>query len=92
MDDFEVKQVLSTGADPDVLAFDAPLERLYVATESGIVSIFQVDGRRLRKLDDLMVAPNAHTVSVDPGTHEVYLPLKNVGGRPVLRIMKPGGG
>ncbi len=92
MDDFEVKQVLSTGADPDVLAFDAPLERLYVATESGIVSVFQVDGRRLRKLDDLMVAPNAHTVSVDPGTHEVYLPLKNVGGRPVLRIMKPGGG
>jgi DNA-binding beta-propeller fold protein YncE len=89
MDDFEVTQVLSTGADPDVLAFDAPLERLYVATESGIVSIFQLDGRTLRKLEDLQVAPNAHTVSVDPGTHEVYLPLKSVDGRPALRIMKP---
>ena len=89
MDDFEVKQVLSTGDDPDVLAFDAALERLYVATESGIVSIFQLDGRTLRKLDDLMVAPNAHTVSVDSATHEVYLPLKNVDGHPVLRIMKP---
>ena len=92
MDDFEVRQVLSTGDDPDVLAFDAALERLYVATESGIVSIFQLDGRTLRKLDDLMVAPNAHTVSVDPVTHEVYLPLKNVDGHPVLRIMKPPGG
>ena len=89
MDDFEVKQVLSTGNDPDVLAFDATLERLYVATESGIVSIFGLDGRALRKLDDLRVAPNAHTVSVDSVSHEVYLPLKNVDGRPVLRIMKP---
>jgi DNA-binding beta-propeller fold protein YncE len=89
MEDFEVKQVLSTGDDPDVLAFDAALERLYVATESGIVSIFQLDGRALRKLDDLLVAPNAHTVSVDSVTHEVYLPLKNVAGHPVLRVMKP---
>jgi DNA-binding beta-propeller fold protein YncE len=89
MDNFEVKQVLATGEDPDVLAFDSALERLYVATESGIVSIFQLDGRALRKLQDLLVAPNAHTVSVDSGTHEVYLPLKNVEGHPVLRIMRP---
>jgi len=89
MDDFEVKQVFSTGEAPDVLAFDTALERLYVATESGIVSIFQLDGRALRKLEDLRVAPNSHTVSVDSVTHEVYLPLKNVDGRPVLRIMKP---
>jgi DNA-binding beta-propeller fold protein YncE len=92
MDDFEVKQVLSTGEDPDVLALDTALDRLYVATESGIVSIFQLDGRTLRKLDDLRVESNAHTVSVDSGTHEVYLPLKSVDGRPVLRIMKPGAG
>src|SRR5206468_1037452 len=92
MDGFQVKQVLTTGDDPDVLAFDSALERLYVATESGIVSIFQLEGRALRKLDDLMVAPNAHTVSVDSATHEVYLPLKNVDGHPVLRIMRPPAG
>ena len=33
-----------------------------------------------------VVAPHAHTVSVDPRTHRVYLPLENAGGRPVLRI------
>jgi DNA-binding beta-propeller fold protein YncE len=89
MGTFDVKQVFSTGQGPDVLALDTGLERLYVATESGIVSIFQLHGRTLEKLQDLSVAPNAHTISVDSDTHEVYLPLKSVGGRPVLRIMKP---
>lgn len=86
---FEVKQVLSTGDGPDVLAFDTGLHRLYVATESDVVSVFQLRDRTLEKLEDLRVAPNAHSVSVDSETHEVYLPLKSVGGRPVLRIMKP---
>src|SRR2546425_12053817 len=89
METFGVKQVLSTGEGPDVLALDTGLERLYVATESGIVSIFQLHGRTLEKLQDLSVAPNAHTISVDSNTHEVYLPLKSVEGHPVLRIMKP---
>jgi len=89
METFDVKQVLTTGEGPDVLALDTGLERLYVATESGIVSIFQLHGRTLEKLQDLSVAPNAHTISVDSSTHEVYLPLKSVEGHPVLRIMKP---
>jgi DNA-binding beta-propeller fold protein YncE len=86
---FEVKQVLKTGEGPDVLAFDPGLQRLYVATESDIVSVFQLNGRTLQKLEDLRVAPNAHTISVNPETHEVYLPLENVNGHPVLHIMKP---
>jgi DNA-binding beta-propeller fold protein YncE len=89
METFQVKQVLPTGEGPDVLALDTGLERLYVATESGIVSIFQLHGRTLEKVEDLSVAPNAHTVSVDSSTHEVYLPLKSVEGHPALRIMKP---
>ena len=89
METFEVKQILSTGEGPDVLAFDTGLERLYVATESGIVSIFQLHQKMLERVEDLPVAPNAHTISVDSRTHEVYLPLKSVKGRPVLRIMKP---
>lgn len=91
MESFAVTQVLPTGEGPDVLALDVGLERLYVATESGIVSIFQLRGRTLEKMQDLSVAPNAHTISVNPRTHEVYLPLKSVGGHPMLRIMKPPG-
>jgi hypothetical protein len=33
-------------------------------------------------------AAHAHTVAVDR-THRVYLPLENVDGRPVLRILTP---
>jgi hypothetical protein len=33
--------------------------------------------------------PYAHTVFVDPKTHLVYLPLQNVDGHPLLRIMRP---
>ena len=89
LNSFEVKQVFNTGNGPDVIAFDTELERLYVGTESGTVSIFQLRGQTLEKMDDLFVAPGAHTVSVDSQTHEVYLSLKNVKGHPILRIMKP---
>jgi len=34
-------------------------------------------------------APKAHSVAVDPVTHRVYLPLANVSGHPVLRVLVP---
>ena len=89
--DLQTMRVRSThrvGDDPDVLAWDPGWRRLYVASESGTLSTFQVDGAQLRSLGD-MHAPHAHTVSVDPRTHQVYLPLENIDGRPVLRIMAP---
>ncbi len=78
------------GDDPDVLAFDPGLKRLYVSAESGTVTIFQYDNRKLILLGSLNM-PRAHTVAVDPQTHLVYFPLENINGRPVLRIMRPDG-
>jgi len=77
------------GEEPDVLALDEGLGRLYVAAESGIVSIFQENGRTLQGIGRVFVADEAHTVAVDPVTHRVYFALQNVGGRPVIRIMTP---
>ena len=76
------------GDDPDVLAFDPGLERLYVASESGTVVIFHLSGKRLKRIGTLRM-PHAHTVSVDPSTHLVYFPLQNIDGHPLLRIMEP---
>lgn len=76
------------GDDPDVLAFDPGLGRLYVACESGVVSVFDARDGVLEAVGEYR-APHAHSVAVDPATHRVYLPLENVGGRPVLRIMRP---
>ncbi|TCK75900.1 YncE family protein [Acidipila rosea] len=78
------------GDDPDVLAFDSGLKRLYVSAESGTVTIFQYGGRKLTLLGSLNM-PHAHTVAVDPETHLVYFPLQDINGHPVLRIMRPAG-
>ena len=84
----EQEDVLPIGSDPDVLAYDRNLNLLYVACESGVVSIFKC-GAKLTKLGDQSAGPNCHTVSVDSETHKVYFPLKNVNGAPLLRIMIP---
>lgn len=80
---------LTVGADPDVLAFDIELRRLYVSAESGVISVFDERERSLQKIGEGFLAANAHSVSVDPATHRVYFPLRNVAGKPVLRIAVP---
>jgi DNA-binding beta-propeller fold protein YncE len=77
------------GDDPDVLAFDPGLARLYVAAESGVVTVFRERGRSLQQLGRAELDPHAHSVAVDQKTHLVYFPLEDVDGRPVLRIMRP---
>lgn len=89
--DLKTMKMLSTyevGDDPDVLAFDPGLKRLYVSAESGTVAIFQYGNRKLTLLGSLNM-PHAHTVAVDPETHLVYFPLQDINGHPVLRIMRP---
>ena len=90
--DLRTMKVLSThqvGDDPDVLAWDAAWRRLYVASESGVVSTFVVDHKALQPIGEVR-APHAHSVAVDPQTHRVYFPLENIEGRPLLRVMVPG--
>ncbi len=81
-----VTSVQTVGADPDVLAFDPGVHRLYVAAESGVVSAFDEQGRTVRKIAEGFVATEAHVIAVDPRTHRLYLPLEDVGGKPVLRV------
>jgi len=83
---FRVRSVQSVGNAPDVLAFDQQRHLLYVASESGVISLFEEQGQNVRKVGDQFIAPEAHTVAVDQQTHRVYLPLENLGGKPVLRI------
>lgn len=89
MVDLQSMHVLSTqpvGAGPDLMALDSGWHYLYVASESGVVSVFDEQARTLRKLGEGYVAVGAHTIAVDPVTHYIYLPLQNVGGSSILRI------
>ena len=84
----QLREVLPIGSDPDVLAFDHMLGRLYVAAESGVVAVFEERDGSLVQLGWYR-APKAHSVAVDPATHRVYLPLADVSGHPVLRVLAP---
>jgi DNA-binding beta-propeller fold protein YncE len=83
----QVKAVASVGQDVDVLDVDPATHKLVVASESGIVSIFDVTGGNLKKQAEGFFAPNAHVVGIDPSTHLLYFPLQDVKGRPALRVV-----
>jgi DNA-binding beta-propeller fold protein YncE len=72
-------------AKPDLVILDHPLHILFVACSGG-VSVFDESGGSLRKLGDYILGKGTHTLAVDETTQDVYLPLTDVGGRPVLRI------
>lgn len=81
----------STGSGPDVLAIDPGLGWIYVAAESGDLTVFDLGRPGLELVDREHVADHAHSVAVDPVTHHVFFPLlSGPNGTPVLRIMRPG--
>jgi len=90
--DLESKKAMITlpvGADPDVLALDSALRRVYVSSESGVITILEERDRGLEKIAEDFFAPNAHSVAVDSSSHHVFFPLQNLNGNPVLRIAVP---
>jgi YVTN family beta-propeller protein len=90
--DLQTKRIIASfdvGKDPDVLAFDPGLHRVYVAGEAGVVSIFNAPVGQVSKIAEGFLGPHAHVVAVDPTTHQAYFPLMNLSGRSVLRITRP---
>ncbi len=73
---------------PDVLALDEGLKRLYLACEEGAIEVFAVTRNGLTHLGTVR-RPNAHSVAVNQKTHCVYVPLKDVGGRPMMWVLEP---
>lgn len=83
--------LVRVGAEPDVLAVDPVDGRLYVAAESGIVTVLATRPT-VHVLAQAHLAESAHSVAVDPRTRRVVFPLQDVRGHPVLRVMQPVGG
>jgi DNA-binding beta-propeller fold protein YncE len=78
------------GEDPDVLAYDASAHRLYVAAESGIVTILDRRDHRLAVAGSGHLANGAHVVAVDPHTQRSYYPVPSgSNGHPALLEREP---
>ncbi len=81
---------LPVGHDPDVLAIDPVARRLYVAGESGALSTFDITAAVAPiPLGDTFVGPDAHSVAIDPSSHRLYLPLADIDGQSVMRVLAP---
>src|SRR5258706_2404253 len=82
-----------TGAGADVLSIDATRGWLYVAAESGDLTIWDITKPGTALVGHDQPDGNSHTVAADPATHRVFFPLpQGTGSTPVLRIMRPSGG
>jgi hypothetical protein len=82
----------ATGDGPDVLSIDPGLGWLYVAAESGDLTVFDINRKGVTLVGHDKPGDNAHSVAVDPVTHRVFFPLMaGPKGTPILRIMRPTG-
>jgi DNA-binding beta-propeller fold protein YncE len=78
------------GETPDVLAYDPGARRVYVAAESGWVSVFDHDHGHLTARGSAHLADGAHTLTLDPATHHTYFPIpKGANRSPVLWEFEP---
>ena len=86
--DLDSGRVIGTdrvGNDPDVLAYDVGAHRLFVASESGWVTILDTHGRKPVITGSDHLGDGAHVVAVDPTTGHTFYPLPTgPGGHPTL--------
>lgn len=91
--DLEAKRIMGSrpiAHDPDVLAMDPDMKRLYIASESGNLSTLDVTNPDVPvSLGDIFVGEDAHAVAVDPSSHRLYFALASVKGKAVLRVLSP---
>ena len=87
MNTWRVTGTANVGVEPDVLAFDPNGGRLYVASESGSVTVLQLRHRRLHVISSGYLADDAHVVAVNPATGRSYFPvLRASGGHPAVLV------
>ncbi len=80
MNTWRVTGTAIVGVEPDVLAFDGHAGRLYVAAESGWVTVLQRHGHGLRVIYSNYLANDAHAVAMDPATGRSYFPVLRASG------------
>jgi DNA-binding beta-propeller fold protein YncE len=82
---WQVNGESTVGEDPDVLAYDQQAHRLYVAAESGTVTVLDQRYRTTTVAGIGRLADGAHVVAVDPKTHHSFYPVpRGADGHPAL--------
>jgi YVTN family beta-propeller protein len=83
---------LKIGTGSDAVAFDPGLKRIYATGLGGQVSVTeQVGADAYRNLDIVSTHFAAHTLTIDPRTHKVYVGYGSLAVPPRIAVFSPGG-
>jgi YVTN family beta-propeller protein len=91
--DITKKQVAASfpiGGGPDSVVFDAGLHRIYTTGKSGVLTVLQQDSpNAYRIIDSVRLHYGAHTLTVDPATHTLYVGYASLAVRARIAVFQP---
>ena len=91
--DLNENRVVATvpiGKGPDSVAFDPELHRIYTTGKSGVLAVIQQDEpNKYKVLDTIHLHYGAHTLTVDPATHALYVAYAGLLVNPSVAVFVP---
>jgi len=91
--DLETHRVIASlkiGGGPDSVAFDPTLHRIYSAGKAGELAVIEQNGPdTYQVLDRIRTHYGAHTLSVDPVSHKVFVAYASLFARPRIAVFSP---
>jgi len=90
LDEHRVVATVPIGMAPDSVAFDSTLRRIYTTGRAGVlVVIQQSDANEYKILDTVHLHYGAHTLTVDPATHTLYVGYAGLVVNPRVAVFIP---
>jgi len=78
---------LEIGGGPDSVVFDRGVHRIYAAGKAGKLTVIQQDGPdNYRILDEIRTHYGAHTLTVDPESHKVFVAYASLLAHPRIAV------
>src|SRR5260370_236534 len=88
--DLEAHRVIKSlgiGGGPDSVAFDRDVHRIYTAGRAGDMTVIrQDDPNNYRVLDEIRTHYGAHTLTVDPVSHRVFVAYASLFAHPRIAV------
>jgi len=81
---------LGIGGGPDSVAFDRDIHRIYAIGKAGEMTVIQQDDPdNYRVLDEIHTHYGAHTLTVDPVSHKVFVAYASLLAHPRIAVFSP---
>jgi DNA-binding beta-propeller fold protein YncE len=81
---------LGIGGGPDSVAFDPGVHRIYAVGKAGKMTVIQQDGPdNYQVLDEIHTHYGAHTLTVDPVSHRVFVAYASLLAHPRIAVFSP---